>query len=184
MQAECGKLEKHCPMDDRHTPSDTSAGAPAAEESTSASFAVGDWQVELQNFSALWEAPAVAAVNALYELLEAEEKSESAFTVRLAADEEVRALNRQFRDKDKPTNVLSFPCDEEKYLGDIILAEGVLQAEAAEKGVAVEHHMMHLVVHGVLHLLGYDHETEAEAEEMEDMERQVLKMLGLADPYA
>ncbi|GHC88646.1 rRNA maturation RNase YbeY [Novosphingobium pokkalii] len=116
----------------------------------------------------------------------------------LADDEEVHALNKQWRAKDKPTNVLSFPMlaredvlraggDEGApgMLGDLILAQGVCSREATDKGISVEHHATHLVVHGLLHLAGYDHEEgEAQAEEMEDLERKALALLGLADPYA
>lgn len=117
--------------------------------------------------------------------------------VRLASDDEVRTLNRQYRQKDKSTNVLSFPMvqpdlletvtqnsdDGEVILGDIILAHGVCAAEAAERGISVEDHASHLIVHGVLHLLGYDHMDDAEAEAMEAMERAALANLGLHDPY-
>ncbi|WP_419827133.1 rRNA maturation RNase YbeY [Sphingomonas sp.] len=119
-------------------------------------------------------------------------------SVKFASDEEVRALNRDYREKDKPTNVLSFPMvqrdlldavdqnsdDGELLLGDIVLAQGVCAAEAAEKGVSVEAHAAHLVVHGTFHLLGYDHLSDADADEMEAAEREALAMLGIADPYA
>ena len=118
-------------------------------------------------------------------------------SVRLASDEEVRTLNAQYRGKDKPTNVLSFPMvqpdlidtvsqnsdDGELLLGDIVLAHGVCVAEAAERGISVEHHATHLLVHGTLHLLGYDHGDDDEAEGMEAIERQALAALGIADPY-
>jgi probable rRNA maturation factor len=118
-------------------------------------------------------------------------------SVRFTDDEEVRALNASYRGKDKPTNVLSFPMVEpelidqiavggegELLLGDIVLAHGVCRNEAADKGVPMEHHAAHLVVHGTLHLLGYDHETgEADAEAMEAVERDALHALGIADPY-
>ena len=118
-------------------------------------------------------------------------------SVRLTSDEEVHALNRQYRHKDKPTNVLSFPMiqpdlleavtansdDGEVLLGDIVLAHGICAAEAAERGVAVADHAAHLIVHGTLHLLGYDHQGDAEAEAMEDMERTAMAELGLHDPY-
>jgi probable rRNA maturation factor len=118
-------------------------------------------------------------------------------SVRLTSDEEVHALNRQYRGKDKPTNVLSFPMvqpdllqtvsrnsdDGELLLGDIVLAHGVCVAEAAEKGVSLEAHATHLIVHGVLHLLGYDHQGSAEADEMESLERGIMAQLGLHDPY-
>lgn len=117
--------------------------------------------------------------------------------VRLADDAEVQALNAQWRGKDKPTNVLSFPQadadtlligamadDGELLLGDIVLARETCEREASEKGIAVEAHAIHLVVHGALHLLGYDHIDEAEAEAMEEMERRAMAELGHADPYA
>jgi probable rRNA maturation factor len=118
-------------------------------------------------------------------------------SVRLTSDEEVRALNHQYRQKDKPTNVLSFPMvqpdlidtisqnsdDGEVLLGDIVLAHGVCTAEAAERGIPVAAHATHLMVHGVLHLIGYDHMTDDEAEAMEEIERQALHGLGIADPY-
>jgi len=116
----------------------------------------------------------------------------------LADDEEVHALNKQWRAKDKPTNVLSFPmlareevlaaaaaADAPGMLGDLILAHGVCTREAAEKGVPVEAHAAHLMIHGLLHLAGYDHETgEEDAAEMEALETKALALMGLADPYA
>jgi probable rRNA maturation factor len=118
-------------------------------------------------------------------------------SVRLADDAEVRRLNAQYRGKDKATNVLSFPMiqpdlldtvtqnsdDGEVLLGDIVLAHGVCAAEAAERGISVADHLTHLMVHGVLHLLGYDHQGDGEAEAMEAIERDALASLGLADPY-
>lgn len=118
-------------------------------------------------------------------------------SVRLATDDEVHTLNRQYRGKDKPTNVLSFPMiqpdlletvtqnsdDGEVLLGDIVLAHGVCVAEAADRGIPLADHVRHLVVHGTLHLLGFDHEGEAEAEAMEAIERDALATLGVADPY-
>ena len=116
-------------------------------------------------------------------------------SVRLAGDEEVRALNAHWRGKDKPTNVLSFPmaepyeleqADEDGpaiMLGDIILAHGVCECEAAEQGVSMNEHATHLVVHGTLHLLGYDHVAETDAAEMESREVRALARLGIADPY-
>jgi probable rRNA maturation factor len=117
-------------------------------------------------------------------------------SIRLASDAEVHALNSEWRGKDKPTNVLSFPMAEadelaetassgpELMLGDIILARGVCAAEAAEKSIPIEDHAAHLMVHGTLHLLGYDHMDEAGAADMEAREVRALARMGIADPYA
>ena len=116
-------------------------------------------------------------------------------SVRLAGDEEVRELNNRWRRKDSPTNVLSFPmaesyeleqADEDGpalLLGDLILAHGTCRREAEEKAVTIADHAAHLVVHGTLHLLGYDHNDPASAEDMESREIRALARLGLADPY-
>jgi probable rRNA maturation factor len=105
----------------------------------------------------------------------------------LTGDLQQRGLNLQFRGKDAATNVLSFPASPgagPRHLGDIALAFGVCAREAAEQGKPLEDHLQHLTAHGVLHLLGYDHETDAEAESMEARERQILAGLGVPDPYA
>jgi len=116
-------------------------------------------------------------------------------SVRLTSDTEVRALNSEWRGKDKPTNVLSFPMAEpdelemsdaagpELMLGDVILARGVCVAEAADKGITLESHAAHLMVHGTLHLLGYDHMDDDSAADMEARETRALARLGIADPY-
>lgn len=106
-------------------------------------------------------------------------------TVLLTDDEAVRELNAQFRGKDSSTNVLSFPAAESAYphLGDIALAYGVCAREAAAQGKPLAHHLFHLAVHGTLHLLGYDHQADAEAEVMEAMERAILAKLDIPDPY-
>lgn len=116
-------------------------------------------------------------------------------SVRLTGDEQVRALNAQWRGKDKATNVLSFPQMEpaelarlggagpELMLGDLVLARGVCAREADEKAIPLETHAAHLVVHGTLHLLGYDHQDDDSAEEMEAREVRALDRLGIADPY-
>jgi len=103
----------------------------------------------------------------------------------LADDGHVQQINGQFRDKDRPTNVLSFPAPDSArpHLGDLILAYGVCAAEAAEQGKSLSDHVSHLTIHGVLHLLGHDHEVEDEAEAMEAEERRLLASLGIADPY-
>ena len=109
--------------------------------------------------------------------------------VLLTDDATVRDLNARFRDRDRPTNVLSFPAAEmtvpgpAPHLGDLVLAFGVCAAEAEAQGKALADHLSHLTVHGVLHLLGRDHEADAEAEAMEGEERSILASLGVADPY-
>ncbi|PVM85107.1 rRNA maturation RNase YbeY [Caulobacter radicis] len=108
----------------------------------------------------------------------------------LADDDSVQALNRDFRHKDYATNVLSFPAPQdptanpEGQIGDIALAYGVCAREAAQQGKTLAHHLQHLVAHGVLHLLGYDHEGDEEAEAMEALEREILAGLDVPDPYA
>lgn len=105
--------------------------------------------------------------------------------VLLTDDVAVRDLNARFRDKDWPTNVLSFPAAESAapHLGDLVLAFGVCRDEAEAQGKTLADHLSHLVVHGVLHLLGRDHEDDGEAEAMEAEERTILAELGISDPY-
>ena len=107
-------------------------------------------------------------------------------TVLLADDAAVAALNEQFRGKDGPTNVLSFPspANPEGHLGDLALAYETCAREAEAQGKPLAAHLTHLVAHGVLHLLGFDHQDDAEAEAMETIERAALAQLGLPDPYA
>jgi probable rRNA maturation factor len=104
------------------------------------------------------------------------------FTILLANDKKLRALNHDYRGKDKPTNVLSFPGGD-NYAGDIAIAYGVTSKEAKAAAKKFADHASHLVVHGVLHLAGYDHEAPADALVMEPLEVRVLKRLGIADPY-
>jgi probable rRNA maturation factor len=118
----------------------------------------------------------------------------------LADDERLRELNRRFRGKDQPTNVLSFPAeshgddhasrpavvardDQPQLWGDVAIAYGAAAAEAAAQGKSLADHLSHLVVHGVLHLIGHDHEAAEEAERMEALERRILWEIGIADPY-
>ena len=106
--------------------------------------------------------------------------------VLLTDDAAMAALNQRFRDKPGPTNVLSFPAPESArpHLGDVAVALGVCVGEAAGQGKRLSDHLMHLVAHGVLHLVGYDHESDAEAQTMEALERRVMADLGAPDPYA
>jgi probable rRNA maturation factor len=121
------------------------------------------------------------------------EKRKGEATILLTDDATMHRLNASFRGKDKPTNVLSFPAPpapadisraESLFLGDIALGYETCAAEALAEGKSFRDHLSHLVVHGLLHLMGYDHETEAQAVQMEGRERAVLALLGIADPYS
>jgi probable rRNA maturation factor len=118
-------------------------------------------------------------------LAEAQGPEDGEVTVLLTDDAEQQGLNAQFRSKDKPTNVLSFPAPEfaAPHLGDVSLAYETCAREAEEQSKSLSDHLAHLVAHGVLHLLGWDHETDAEAEAMEALERKVMARLGVPDPY-
>jgi probable rRNA maturation factor len=113
-------------------------------------------------------------------------------SVRIVDEPEMRALNSDYRDQDKPTNVLAFPAGdagfvppgERPLLGDIVVCAGVVAREAEEQGKLPAHHWGHMLVHGTLHLLGHDHASDVEAEAMEALERHILESLGIADPYA
>ena len=108
-------------------------------------------------------------------------------TLVLTDDGEMRNLNRIWRGKDAPTNVLSFPAPQvgaQGFLGDVVLAHETTRREAREQGIALQNHVSHLVVHGVLHLLGFDHTEDEAAERMEALERRALAALGIDDPYA
>jgi len=110
-------------------------------------------------------------------------KLKGGFTILLANDKRLRGLNRDFRGKDKPTNVLSFPADG-AYRGDIAIAYGVTSKEAKAAKKSFADHAVHLAVHGVLHLAGYDHDVPKDAKIMEPLEVKILARLGIADPYA
>lgn len=133
------------------------------------------WTVALPDAVAVVERAASAALGAV----------EGDVVVLLTDDAAVRALNARFRDRDRPTNVLSFPAAESAapHLGDLVLALGVCAAEAGPQGKSLADHLTHLTIHGVLHLLGRDHVDEVEAEAMEAEERSLLASLGVADPY-
>jgi probable rRNA maturation factor len=145
----------------------------------------GDWSA----FGAV-EDVISAAAGALARRLALPAGSEA--SVVLGSDALVRRLNRAYRGKDAATNVLSFPFQKPpgaqavlvSYLGDIVLAAETVAREAAEQAIPPRHHVQHLVVHGLLHLLGRDHQTDAEAEAMEQLEIDILRAIGVADPYA
>lgn len=131
------------------------------------------------------------AVAASWEALGLGSPDATELSIVFTDDASIQKLNAQWRGKDKPTNVLSFPAFPVKagerpgpMLGDIIIARETVAREAALEIKPFDHHLTHLIVHGFLHLLGYDHEDDAEAEEMEDWERRILLALAIPDPYA
>jgi len=151
--------------------------------------------IEAPEWSRQLHAAAALARRAVREVLAAEPpRGPVELSVVLADDRAVRRLNRAWRGQDKPTNVLSFPSQNGRPalrlppgvpapLGDVVVACGVAAAEAAAQGKTLRAHLAHLVVHGVLHLLGHDHEADAEAERMEALEAKILRRMGIADPY-
>ena len=143
-----------------------------------------------------WEALAERAVQAAAEAAPELANPRLATSLLFTTDAEVHALNREWRERDKPTNVLSFPMLEREelldlapdgppvMLGDIALAHETCAREASDKGITLEHHAAHLLVHGILHLAGYDHvHSDAEAEAMEKLEVAALAKMGIGDPY-
>lgn len=136
------------------------------------------------------------AAKAAFELLPSRDPLDYEVAIVLASDDEVQELNRTWRGQDKPTNVLSFPAGDSHVssqegvpgaalpLGDVVLGYQTVAREAKEQDITLGDHACHLTVHGVLHLLGFDHDTPAQAEEMEALERRALAQLGIADPYA
>jgi len=154
----------------------------------------GDWDSSSVGQALIRDAAEAAIAESAFPQL-ARSQRPVELSVRLTGDDDVRALNAHWRGKDQPTNVLSFPlaaADElgaasgdgpGLLLGDIVLAAGVCAAEARDKGISVADHAAHLIVHGTLHLLGYDHHGDAEAGEMEAREVRALARLGIANPY-
>ena len=146
-------------------------------------------ELDLQRVSQ-GEAPSDDEFRRWCELALRQRSADSELTIRLVDEAEGRELNRTWRQKDYATNVLSFPADvpdellDIPLLGDLVICVPVVAREAAEQGKPLQAHWAHLVIHGCLHLLGYDHIDDAEADEMEDLERKLLAELGHPDPYA
>jgi probable rRNA maturation factor len=152
--------------------------------------------IEVSEISVAWRALPGAgvlarrAIEACGEIAGVELLDGAEVGVQLADDARVRALNRQWRKIDEPTNVLSFPAFGTSglaiapMLGDIVLAFETTQSEAEAEGKTLADHTAHLIVHGFLHLIGFDHMSDAEAETMEQLESRILAKLGVADPYA
>lgn len=147
-------------------------------------------ELDLQVASQAGHLPAEADFQAWCAIALRQRSADSELTIRLVDEEEGRELNRTWRGKDYATNVLSFPADvpdellDIPLLGDLVICVPVVEREAVEQGKAPEAHWAHLVIHGCLHLLGYDHIEDEEAEEMEGLERILLAELGHPDPYA
>ncbi|MEZ2328190.1 rRNA maturation RNase YbeY [Mesorhizobium sp. RCC_202] len=144
----------------------------------------GDWPAEVELTRLVDRAVAMA-------FAETGASGASELSIVFSDDAHIQTLNAQWRGKDKPTNVLSFPAFSfakggplPPMLGDIVLAAETVSREAALEDKPLANHITHLVIHGLLHLLGHDHETEAEAEEMEAIERRALARLAIPDPYA
>ncbi|WP_263144200.1 rRNA maturation RNase YbeY [Pseudomonas sp. RIT-PI-AD] len=151
-------------------------------------------ELDLQNASQASDLPGEEDFRRWCELALRQRSADSELTIRLVDEEEGRSLNHTWRHKDYATNVLSFPADipdgpngepllDIPLLGDLVICAPVVVREAEEQGKPVQAHWAHLVIHGCLHLLGYDHLEDAEAEEMEELERQLLAELGHPDPY-
>ncbi|MCV6625850.1 MAG: rRNA maturation RNase YbeY [Cellvibrionaceae bacterium] len=145
-------------------------------------------QLDLDNASASEAVPSQAQFEAWLQAALKDHRAEAEVSIRLVDSAESQALNLQYRGKDKPTNVLSFPADLPPelalpLLGDLVICVPVMLAEAAEQGKTELAHWAHLCIHGCLHLLGYDHIEETEAEAMEALETELLAQLGYPDPY-
>lgn len=147
-------------------------------------------ELDLQLATAAGDLPSEAQLRQWCELALRQRTAPSELTIRIVDEAEGRELNHTWRGKDYATNVLSFPAEipdgllDIPLLGDLVICAPVVAREAAEQGKHAEAHWAHLVIHGCLHLLGYDHIDDAEAEEMEALERQLLAELGHPDPYA
>lgn len=182
--------------DDAPTPTATAQPEPVDEpEPRSRPSVELDIATEAGDWSSFPDAEQLvsAAAAALVQQPQAAALAGGQASIVLADDAMVQGLNASYRGKDQPTNVLSFPFEPPpgvvppeaaRYLGDIILASETLLREAADLGIPPAHHLQHLVVHGLLHLVGFDHIEAAQAEAMEALETRVLAGLGIADPYA
>jgi probable rRNA maturation factor len=149
-------------------------------------------QIDIQTQSPLWEAQPLAGKTVRDAVIAAASALSTAggeVSIVLTNDSSIRALNRDWRGIDKPTNVLSFPAagqksgEDARLLGDIIIAYETLERECDDENRIFLHHLAHLAVHGFLHLIGYDHETDTKAEEMEGLESKIMTRLNMPDPY-
>jgi len=142
-------------------------------------------RIDDEDWSHTLPAPEALARRCYEAAVKLEPDLEDEIALMLTGDSEMQALNKRFRSKDMSTNVLSFPSGEENdFLGDIALARETCVREAALKEISISDHVAHLIVHGMLHLIGYDHQIEGDAEAMERREAEILARLGIKDPYA
>ena len=144
--------------------------------------------LQVQRASESKKIPTKASLARYAEAAIASGHSGAGLVIRIVDEAESRSINRQFRGIDKPTNVLAFPFEapprvRSKHIGDLVVCAPVVEREAAEQGKPLEAHWAHMVVHGVLHLLGHDHQTDADAETMEGLEIAILGRLGFPNPY-
>jgi probable rRNA maturation factor len=145
-------------------------------------------ELEIQNHTQLGHVPEKSSFVEWCGAALREEREQAEMVIRLVDEEEIQGLNREYRGKDIPTNVLSFPSNlpavvESSLLGDLVICAPVVVREAKEQGKSDQAHWAHMVVHGVLHLLGYDHQDETDAETMERLEMEVMAGLGFQNPY-
>ena len=146
-------------------------------------------QLEVQRVSGAHELPDDRSLRAWARAAIGDDAGTVALVIRLVDEGEIRALNRDFRGQDRPTNVLSFPFEAplpvtSRLLGDVVVCAPVIEAEARAQGKSRNAHWAHMILHGVLHLIGYDHALEREAQLMEARERELLSEFGFPDPYA
>jgi len=150
-------------------------------------------QIDIQTQSLLWDAQPLAAQTireAIGAAASALSTAGGEVSIVLTNDSAIRDLNREWRGIDKPTNVLSFPASSQSaagdaaFLGDIVIAYETLERECDDENRIFLHHLTHLAVHGFLHLIGYDHQTDVQAEEMEGLESKIMMRLDLPDPYS
>ena len=152
-----------------------------------------DLELDLQLEASGNDVPPPSALRQWVAAVLGDRRERAELTIRVVGEEEARGLNRRFRGQDRPTNVLAFPFEEppgiaeddpvHDYLGDLVICADLVQREAREQGKPVTAHWAHLVVHGVLHLLDYDHLTDPEAAQMEGLETAILGGLGFPPPY-
>jgi probable rRNA maturation factor len=157
-------------------------------------FAVHEWKLDENDEDLILRQYRIfmsQVIDRIFELLEIDFSFE--ISVLLTDSKRMHALNKQFRQKDKPTNVLSFPFEDDEdidedeegslYLGDVAFGYDIIEQESKDKGISFLNHFTHLIVHSTLHLLGYDHETEDDAYEMEDLEIEILSTFNIKNPY-